>query len=469
MISYLDRQTLSLTWKDFIAPQYGWDDADYGRITAYFSLVYAVVMPFAGKFIDWRGAKNGYLWAMAIWSFGAILHAFSTIALSGVLADTWLTSFDGAREALHDAGAAALPITTLSVYIFMACHYIMGIGQSGNFPAANRAIAFFFPKKDRAFATAVFNSGASIGALLAPLAIPLLANRYGWETSFAVIGTIGYAWMFAWAKLYKPPQIKPHLNQQEFEYIYQDETIHYDAPVPIDLGPHLTLRRLFTYPQTWAFMLGKFMTDGMWWFLLFWTPAYLSDRYGYTTDSDMGIALNFTLYVITLLAICGGYLPTYIINRYGLAPYAARQRAMFLFACLTLLAFVAQPVGALSPWALVILIGILGAAHQSWSACLYSIVGDLFPRRVIAAVTGIGGMGGGIGSFIVLILSGQLLTYAERAGVHFQLLGYQGKEAAYALIFSALATTYLIGWLIIKALAPTEKKIEVNSQRSQRS
>ncbi len=461
MINYMDRQVLSLTWKDFIAPQFAWDDSDYGAITATFSIAYAVCMLFAGKFIDWLGVKRGYAWAVAIWSLGAMMHAFCGAWACGIITGEWFVSFDGALEALHDTTAPLLPITTLTVYMFMGCRFVMALGQAGNFPAAIKTTVGYFPKKDRAFATAIFNNGASVGALFAPLFIPTLASHFGWEMAFFVIGALGYVWMLIWLILYNKPAKTRRVNNAEFGYIYQDEDEAQVAKKEIDEGPKMTIRKCLTFRQTWAFLFGKFMTDGVWWFFLFWTPAYLSDRYGYSSDSTMSMALIFVLYLITILSIVGGYLPTFFVERYGNEPYSARMKAMFYFACLQLVGFMAQPLGDMSPWLLVLVIGVLGASHQSWSANIYSMVGDLFPRRAVATVTGLGGCAGGVGSYLILMLSGFLLSYAEKNGEVFTFMSYSGKQAAYMIIFSICSVAYLVGWIVMKLLVPKELKVKV--------
>lgn len=461
MINYMDRQVLSLTWKDFIAPQFAWDDADYGEITAIFSITYAVCMLVAGKFVDWIGVKSGYTWAIAIWSFGALMHAFCGIATCGMLTGEWLVSFDGARETLHDTAMTMLPITTLSIYLFMGCRLVLALGQAGNFPAAIKATVDYFPKKDRGFATAIFNNGASAGALFAPLTIPTLASHFGWEMAFIVVGSLGYIWMIVWLLLYKKPQLNRRVNQTEFAYIYQDEEEMLTSQRKVDEGPKMSILKCLTYRQTWAFIFGKFMTDGVWWFFLFWTPAYLSDRYGYSSDSNMGMALIFVLYLITMLSIAGGYMPTYFVERLGHQPYNARMKAMFQFACIQLIGFMAQPLGDMSPWLLVFVIGVLGASHQSWSANIFSMVGDLFPRSAVATVTGIGGCAGGIGSYLILMGSGVLLSYAEDMGDMFTFMSYSGKQAAYMIIFSICSVAYLVGWIVMKLLIPKELKVKV--------
>ena len=448
MMTYMDRQVLSLTWKDFLAPEFGWSDSDYGYITGLFSLMYAVCMPFVGKLQDVIGMRRGYLISMGICTVGTLLHAFCGIILSGVLADTWLVGFDGAKEALHDMGVAGISITTMSIYIFIGCRSIMALGQAGNFPAAISVTAEYFPKKDRAFATSIFNNGACVGSLLAPITIPLIARSLGWEMAFIIVGSFGFLWMFLWLRLYNNASNSQWVNISEYNYIQQDETEESSKS-----EEKVSFMRCFSYRITWAFMLGKFMTEGAWWFYLFWAPIYISDTYGYTTDSPMGMALIFTIYLICMLSVIGGYLPTYLSEHYALTPSMARLRAMLAFACIELIGILQLPLGSHSPWVLVIIIGVFGAAHQSWSANLFSLVGDNMPKKSIATVIGIGGFAGGMSSYLTMVASGKMLAYADIMQDAYTFLGYSGKPAAYMTMFCIFSVTYLIGWGIIRLLA----------------
>lgn len=457
-VNYMDRQVLSLTWKDFIAPEFHWTDSDYGNITAIFSIVYAIANLFAGRFIDWLGTKKGYIWAIAIWSLGACLHA-----LCG-----WATKY---TVGLEDAGAmvaatgtAASLISITSVYYFIAARIILAVGESGNFPAAIKVTAEYFPKKDRAYATSIFNAGSTIGALTAPLTIPTLAGYFqragvgnGWEMAFIVIGGLGFIWMGLWMFIYHKPSETSRVNAQELAYINQDDTAT-TISTSESKKVRMSLLKILTYPQAWVVIVGKFMTDGVWWFFLFWTPAYLSDVYGLTSDTGIAQLLIFVLYAITMLSIFGGKLPTIIINKTGKDPYAARMQAMFIFALFPLLTLFAQPLGKISYWFPVIIIGIAGAAHQSWSANIYSVVGDMFPRSVVATLIGIGGMAGGVSSYIINKSSGILFDYA--AATHLSFMGFYGKESGYFIIFCICAVSYLIGWSIMKLLVPRYKLVE---------
>jgi ACS family hexuronate transporter-like MFS transporter len=452
-INYLDRQVLSLTWKDQLVPEFGWTDSDYGTITALFSIFYAVSMLLAGRFVDWMDTKKGFLWAIGVWSAGAIIHAFCGIATSGILTGNWFVGFEGAKESIARFDKAAL-ITSTSVSLFIFARFVLALGEAGNFPAAIKATAEYFPKKDRALATSVFNAGATVGALLAPLSIPFIARAYGWEMAFIIIGAFGFVWMGFWIFMYQKPEVHPKVSKTELAYIHQD-TAGATQSATAAAGKRMSFTECFRYKQTLAFAFGKFMTDGVWWFFLFWTPAYLKDIY--KMNSTQSAIPIFVLYGITLLSIIGGWLPTYFVEKKGMNPYEGRMKAMLIFAFFPLLALLAQPLGSISFWYPVIIIGIAGAAHQSWSANIFSTVSDMFPKSAIATVTGIGGMAGGIGSFLINKGSGVLFTHADKTQMSF--MGFEGKEAGYFIIFSICAVAYLIGWMVMKTLVPKYKPI----------
>ena len=455
-INYLDRQVLSLTWKDYLVPEFHWTDSHYGDIAGLFSLFYAGSMLVAGRFVDWMDTKKGFLWAIGIWSVGAVIHAFCDIATSGFITGSWPLSFDGAKESLSTVGDAAL-VTSTSVSLFIFARFVLALGEAGNFPAAIKATAEYFPKKDRALATSVFNAGATVGALTAPLTIPYIAEAWGWEMAFIIIGAVGFIWMFFWVYMYKKPEAHPKVNKAELEYIHQDIAIHNQVSQPIIAAPkRMSFIDCFKYKQTWAFAFGKFMTDGVWWFFLFWTPAYLKDIHG-LSGTQVSLPLTI-LYAITLLSIIGGWLPTYFVEKKGMNPYEGRMKAMLIFAFFPLLALLAQPLGSNGYWLPVIIIGIAGAAHQSWSANIFSTVGDMFPKKAIATVTGIGGMAGGIGSFLINKGSGSLFDFAGKTNMQFA--GFTGKPAGYFIIFSICAVAYLIGWIVMKSLVPKYDPIE---------
>ncbi|WP_027377880.1 MFS transporter [Kaistella palustris] len=485
-INYMDRQVLSLTWKDFIEPEFHWNNNDYGNITALFSIFYAVSMFFAGKFVDWLDTKKGFLWAIGIWSVGACLHAFCGIATSGLITGEWIMSFEGSKEALAKVDNASLIIST-SVTLFIFARLVLAVGEAGNFPAAIKTTAEFFPKKDRAFATSIFNAGATVGALAAPLTIPFIAKAYGWEMSFIIIGALGFLWMGLWQFYYQKPDKCKKLNKEELTYIQQDDAEDDCAPNGSnEKARSFTFAQSFKYRQTWAFIVGKFMTDGVWWFYLFWTPAYLSSVYG--MDSTQSAIPLFILYAITLFSIIGGWLPKYFVDKMGMNPYSGRMKAMLIFAFFPLLALLAQPAGTISFWLPVIIIGIAGAAHQAWSANIFSTVGDMFPKRAIATITGIGGMAGGLGSFLINKGSGVLFDYSHKAWTTVNNVPFlekypqyateripenlfddlrksgavisDGIDKGYMIIFSICAVAYLIAWFIMKSLVPKYKVIK---------
>ena len=460
--TYMDRQVLSLTYKDFIAPELGWNDDNYGLITGVFSLAYAISMLFIGKFIDKVGTRRGYLCAFGTWVVGATLHAFTSILTNGIVDGTWLFSFEATREhlaAIRTTGNVALAVSTVSVWLFLCMRVVVAIGESGNFPSAVKITAEYFPKKDRGFATGLFNAGAQIGALVAPFIIPGIARALGWEMAFIVMSGFGLLWMIAFYKVYDKPRDSKHVNKAELEYIEQDSIAEHTATNDNNDGPKIGLWKCFTFRQTWAVIFGRFLPDGVWWFFLFWAPAYVKDVYGYSSDSTMGIMLIFTLYLISMLSLYGSYLPTIFVEKRGMDPYKGRMKAMLIFSFFPLIGLFAQSAGSVSCWFPIIMIGIIGAAHQSWSANVYSVVSDMFPKSAVATVTGIGGMVGGIGSFLFNYCSGILFTYSEESNMLF--LGFEGKNAGYMIVFIVASLAYLFSWCMMKIMVPKYKLVEV--------
>ena len=460
-VNYMDRQVLSLTFKEFIQPEFHWTDSDYGTITGVFSIAYAIFCLFAGKFIDWMGTKKGYLIAIVVWSLGAVMHAgcgWVTEQIVGV-AD---------KAALLEAtGAIVSTISMVSVWLFLVSRLILGLGEAGNFPAAIKVTAEYFPKKDRAFATALFNAGASVGALAAPATIPLLAKSLGWEWAFIIIGALGFIWAGIWIFVYDKPTESKHVNEAELAYIHQDEVVPDETGKTLDgkgkEDKQMSFGEAFKHRQTWSFAFGKFMTDGVWWFFLFWAPAYFQDQFGIKASDPQGIALIFTLYaIVTVISLFGGYLPKIFVEKKGMEPYAGRMRAMLIFAFFPIFALFAQPLGGVwGPWAVAIIIGIVGAAHQSWSANIFSTTGDMFPKSAVATITGIGAMAGGVGSFLINKGSGMLFDHAAEMGEAFKFAGFTGKPAGYMIIFCICAVAYLIGWSVMKTLVPKYSPVVV--------
>ena len=499
-VNYLDRQVLSLLKGD-LEVEFSWSDTDYANIVMVFQLVYALSMLGAGRAIDWLGTRRGYGWALAVWSAGAVLHALA-----------------------RGTGG------------FMLARGVLGFGEAGNFPAAIKATAEWFPKKERALATGIFNSGANVGAILAPLTVPWLAARWGWQAAFIIVGGIGFLWLILWFWLYAAPARQKRLGRAEFEHIHGDP----EEPVAAggeegaaadELRPpwHVVWGRLLRHRQTWSFAFGKFMTDGVWWFFLFWLPAYLKAQYGMTgTQVDGPIAVLYTMTCVG--SIGGGWLPMAFINR-GHEPYAGRMRAMGLIALFPLVVLLAQPLGGISFWFPVILIGIGASAHQAWSANLFTTVSDMFPKRAVGSVIGIGGMFGGIGGILINKTGGWLFDACRHAGIAKTwaqartgaLVGYldqilalrlvnrhnspidlnaaaldslpkevvarlqaagpdsfdhlrrlqetlvQGEmKKAYAIMFAVCALAYIAAWAVMKVLVPRFERIEdVSSTRTE--
>ncbi len=428
-VNYLDRQVLSLL-KPTLEDEFGWSNTDYANIASVFQFAYAISMLFAGRFVDKLGTKKGYAWAIIIWSLAAMMHAYAIPI--GQLFST----------ALGFIGITILPISVLG---FMVSRALLGFGEAGNFPAAIKATAEYFPKKERSFATGIFNSGTTIGAILAPLTVPWITTYYGWEFTFLVIGGIGFLWLFAWAFYYEKPEKQKRLSKEELDYINVDQSEENHTTANDE---KVKWFQLLAYKQTWTFAIGKFLTDGVWWFFLFWLPSYLKDEYGMIgTDIALPLAVLYSMSMFG--SIGGGWFPIYFINK-GNSPYIGRMKAMLLIAFFPLVVLAAQPLGTISFWLPVLLIGIGASAHQAWSANLYTTVSDMFPKKAVASVIGIGGMAGGMGGVIVNKVGGALFD-------HYKALGH--IETGYTIMFSFCAVAYLLAWVIMKRLTPQYKYI----------
>lgn len=323
-VNYLDRQVLSLLAPD-LSTQFGWSNSDYANIASVFQFVYAISMLFAGRFVDRIGTKKAYIIAISIWSTGAMMHAFSVPMGEGIAAV---------------CGAFGLAVIPVSIAGFMLSRAVLAIGEAGNFPIAIKATAEYFPKKERSFATGIFNSGANVGAILAPICVPLIAGLWGWEAAFIVIGMLGFVWVAVWIALYDKPEKQKRLSAQELAYIRSDAQV-IDTPAPNVADKKVSWFKLLTYRQTWAFAFGKFMTDGVWWFFLFWLPTYLSAQYGMKGQAIVWPLA--VLYSMTMVgSIGGGWFPSYFMAR-GDAPYDGRMKAMLVIAFFPLLVLLAQP------------------------------------------------------------------------------------------------------------------------------
>ncbi len=429
-VNYLDRQVLSLLAPD-LSKEFGWTNGDYANITAIFQFVYAISMLFAGRIIDKLGTKSGYAWAIIIWSIGAIVHAYSIFIGSVIV------------NAMALVGLAAVPV---SIVGFMISRALLAVGEAGNFPSALRATAEYFPKKERSFATGIFNSGTNVGAILAPLTVPWVAKQWGWETAFILIGALGFIWLIFWQIFYEKPEDQKRLSKNELEYINSD------AGEPLIKNSEevkVPWIKLLGYKQTWAFAFGKFMTDGVWWFFLFWLPKYLEAQYGMVkTEIMLPLAV---LYSMTMFgSIGGGWFPIYFIKK-GYTPYDGRMKAMLLIAFFPLVVLAAQPLGGYTFWIPVILIGIGASAHQAWSANIFTTVSDMFPKKAVGSIVGIGGMAGGFGGVVMSKLGGAFFD-------HYKALGH--IQTGYTIMFAICAVSYLIAWTVMKLLVPVYKPIQ---------
>lgn len=433
-INYLDRQVLSLLHPT-LEEEFGWSKTDYANITAAFQFSYAIAMLFAGRFIDILGTRKGFAWAIILWSLAAILHAYAvqvgefSVTILGVLGITGLS---------------------VSVIGFMVSRILLGFGESGNFPAAIKTTAEYFPKKERALATGIFNSGTNVGAILAPLTVPWMAITWGWQSAFWLVGVVGFFWLIFWFIFYEKPAKQKRLSAAELEYINSDTLLPTEDAEGNEITYNIPWYKLLSFKQTWAFAIGKFMTDGVWWFFLFWLPSFLKDQYAMTgTQIMLPLAV---LYSMTMFgSIGGGWFPMYFINK-GYNAYDGRMKAMLIIALFPLVVLLAQPFGDISYWVPVILIGVGASAHQAWSANIFTTVSDMFPKTTVASVTGIGGMAGGMGGVVMSKLGGYLF---DKYGV----LG--DIDTGYTIMFSICAVCYIFAWFIMKSLVPTMKIVKV--------
>ena len=406
-INYLDRAVISLL-KSTLTTELKWDDADYTNVEIAFKVSYAIGLLLAGRFIDTVGTKKGYAWATGLWSVAAVLHAAAK-----------------------------------SVFGFSVARAALGVTEAGNFPAAIKTVAEWFPRKERAFATGLFNSGANIGAIIAPLTVPFIAAAYGWQWAFIATGLLGFIWLFFWNKHYYKPSEHPKLSPAELAYINSDA----DAIAEGDAlnKKSFSWGALLKYKQTWAFALGKLLTDPIWWFYLFWLPDFLESQYHIKgTAIALPVAAVYTMSAVG--SIFGGWLPMYLIKN-NWAVFKARKSSMLLYAFLVLPILFAQVLGGMNMWLAVFVIGIAAAAHQAWSANIFTTVSDMFPKRAVGSVTGIGGMFGAIGG---ILLS---MAVQKNLFVHYRSIGQ--IETAYYIMFIVCGSAYLLAWVIMHLLVPT--------------
>ena len=429
-VNYLDRQVLSLLAPE-LSRQFGWSNTDYANIAAVFQFTYAISMLFAGRVVDKIGTKAAFVLAICVWSTGAIMHAFAEPMGEGIAAI---------------CGALGIAVIPVSIAGFMLSRAVLAVGESANFPAAIKVTAEYFPKKERSFATGIFNSGANVGAILAPISVPLIAALWGWQAAFIVIGMLGFIWMGVWLVLYDKPEQQKRLSAQELAHIRSDSPV--SAAVQTGVVKKVSWFQLLKYRQTWAFAFGKFMTDGVWWFFLFWLPTYLSEQYG-LKGAAIVVPLA-VLYSMTMVgSIGGGWFPSYFMAR-GDKPYDGRMKAMLVIAVFPLVVLLAQPLGHISVWVPVLLIGVGASAHQAWSANIFTTVSDMFPQKTVASVVGIGGMAGGLGGVLLTKIGGWVFDYYKSVGE---------IRTGYMIMFAVCALAYLVAWSVMKMLVPRHKEI----------
>lgn len=427
-INYVDRQVIAIL-KPTLTAEFGWTDIDYGWIIFAFSTAYALGFIFAGRFMDKVGTKIGFTVAIVLWSIGALLHAWAvgvgeyalpilTPVINGILSVI--------NAVITPLGFAPWSIVlSVSVAGFIVARFVLGLGESGNFPAAIKTTAEWFPKKERALATGIFNAGTNVGALVTPLVVPILVRYWGWYEAFIVTGILGFFWLIFWLFLYKRPEEHKSLSKEEFEYIQSD---------PSEPVTKIPWGRLIKYRQTWAFALGKFLTDPIWWIYLFWVPDFLQRQHGLDLKS-FGLPIAVIYIIADVGSVGGGWISSQLIKR-GYTVNRSRKTAMLICAIAVIPIVIASSTSSL--WLSVILIGIAAAAHQGWSANLFTLTSDTFPKQAVGSVVGIGGMVGAIGGMVIAPLVGYILA----------------STGSYVPIFIIAASAYLVALAIIHLLAP---------------
>jgi MFS transporter, ACS family, hexuronate transporter len=409
-INYLDRQVIGIL-KPLLESDLNIGEVQYANIVTIFQLCYGISMLLAGRLIDKFGTKIGYGVSVLLWSIAAMGHALA----KGVIG-------------------------------FGFWRALLGISESGNFPAANKAIAEWFPKKERALAFSIINSGTNVGAIAAPLAVPAIIITWGWQAAFIITGAIGFIWIILWFIYYELPEKKRKLSAAEFEYIKSDLDERNESEKPV---PWL---QLLKYRQTWIFFIGKALTDPIWWFYLFWIPGWLSTVRGAGLDiKSFGLPLVVIYSSTTVGSIFGGWLSSFMIKK-GMSPFNARKYTMLIFALLVIPVFFAQSAGV-STWGAVALISLAASSHQAWSANIFTTVSDAFPKRVVSSITSIGGMAGAVGGAFVSVFAGQVLNFFKKAG---------HVETGYTVMFTIAACAYVLAWIIMYSFAPKVKKVVID-------
>jgi MFS transporter, ACS family, hexuronate transporter len=406
-VNYLDRQVIGIL-KPLLESDLGIGEKDYAHIIMAFQLLYGVGMVIAGRLIDKFGTKLGYGISVILWSIAAMGHALAK-----------------------------------GVWGFGFWRGFLGVSEAGNFPAAIKSVAEWFPRKERALATGIFNSGTNVGAIVAPLAIPAMVVAWGWQSAFIITGAIGFIWVVLWFIFYEIPEKHKKVSASELAYI------HSDADEQAETKEKVSWLKLLRYRQTWLFFIGKGLTDPIWWFYLFWIPGWLSTVRGAGLSvSSFGLPLAFIYTMTTIGSIGGGWVSGYMIRR-GMSPFKARKVTMLIFALLVVPIVFAQSSGV-STWGAVCLIALAASSHQAWSANIFTTVSDAFPKKAVSSVTGIGGMAGAVGGAFISYIAGGILE-------HFKDLGH--IETGYVVMFAIAGSAYLVAWTIMTVFAPKNKKV----------
>lgn len=399
--SYMDRQVLSVL-KVTLSHDFNWTEIDYSNIVFTFQTFYAVGMLLVGRLVDKLGTRKAFALIMTFWSIASMSNGFG-------------------RSYGHFIFAAAA----------------LGLGQAGMFPASIKCVAEWFPRKERALATGIFNAGTNIGAILGPLVVPLITYRWGWQWAFIIVGSLGFVWVALWLLLYHKPEEHPQVSPAELAYIKSD---------PLEGREHIPWLSLIRYRQTWAFIAGKFLTDPVWWLYLFWAPSFLQHNYGLTL-AQVGVPIMVIYLISDVGSISGGWLSSALISR-GATVNRGRKTAMLVCAIIVMPIIFANHMHSM--WGAVLLFGLAAAAHQGFSANLYTIPSDTFPNRAVGSVTGIGGMAGSIGGMIM----------ARGVGVVLQ------RTGSYRIPLFMAGFAYLIAFLIIHLLAPKLEPAALGNARS---
>jgi ACS family hexuronate transporter-like MFS transporter len=423
-INYIDRQVIGIL-KPTLVNEFQWrDERIYAAIVFTFQLAYAIGLLLAGRLMDRIGTRRGFTLAVVLWSFAAITHAAADWFPGLKLPTLKLDGTTGFTVVLLSGAAAG----------FALARFALGIGEAGNFPASIKTVAEWFPKKERALATGIFNSGTNVGALVTPLVVPWITLRWGWQAAFAATGLLGFAWVAWWLWIYRPPEEHPRLSAGELAYIRSD---------PIEQTTPIPWARLLPHRQTWAFAIGKFMTDPIWWLYLFWIPDFLNRNHRLDLQS-IGLPLVVIYLVADIGSIGGGWASSALVKR-GWSINAARKSAMLI--CALAVVPILFAANASKLWLAVVLVALAAAAHQGWSANLFTLASDMFPRRAVGSVVGIGGMAGAIGGMVIALVVGEILQ----------------RTSSYVLIFIIASSTYLVALAAIQFLAPNLDPVNLDS------